>query len=383
MENKLIIAGAGSGKTRFLIERVAENPDRRTLITTYTDANGEEIRRKLLKHLGYIPENVVIQNWFSFLLEHGVRPYQGDVIDTEITGMMLVNTRSGLKTRTYQGHPVYFAEDTETERFYLAKDGRIFSDKISRFVLRCDKHHGGKVIERLSRVFRCVMIDEVQDLAGCDLDLILKLLDAPMDIVMVGDPRQVTYLTHREQKNKNYEYGRIADFIKEKKKKKTPCEIDEEILAHSHRNNAAICAFSSSLYPQLNPTMPCTCDSCRSDVAEHQGIFLVRPEDVLHYLGQHDAVQLRWDRSVKVERGFSVHNLGASKGLTFDHVLIYPTGDMVSWLKDRSFELKPGTKAKLYVGITRARHSVAIVYQFNDEVIEGVENFGVDEASVT
>ena len=56
-----------------------------------------------------------------------------------------------------------------------------------------------------------------------------------------------------------------------------------------------------------------------------------------------------------------VMNYGNSKGLTMEHVLIYPTKPIMSWLKDRSKALEGQSRAKLYVAITRARVSVAFI----------------------
>ena len=77
--NKLIIAAAGSGKTTFLVEEALKQKEGKVLITTYTQANEAEIRKKIIEEnhkkngLACIPENVTVQSWFSFLLQHGVR----------------------------------------------------------------------------------------------------------------------------------------------------------------------------------------------------------------------------------------------------------------------------------------------------------------------
>ena len=64
------------------------------------------------------------------------------------------------------------------------------------------------------------------------------------------------------------------------------------------------------------------------------------------------------------------------KGLTYDRVLIYPTGTMRSWMKDHSKTLQPKTKSQFYVAITRARYSVGIVFDYDEKIsIEGVEKY--------
>ena len=52
MNNKLIIAAAGSGKTTFLVEEALKQKEGKVLITTYTQANEAEIRKKIGKKEG-------------------------------------------------------------------------------------------------------------------------------------------------------------------------------------------------------------------------------------------------------------------------------------------------------------------------------------------
>ena len=69
-------------------------------------------------------------------------------------------------------------------------------------------------------------------------------------------------------------------------------------------------------------------------------------------------------------------NFGESKGLSFDRVLIYPTQNMVGWVKDNDFVLKNEVRAKLYVGITRARRSATIVMDYDHkDIFEGIKKF--------
>lgn len=87
-------------------------------------------------------------------------------------------------------------------------------------------------------------------------------------------------------------------------------------------------------------------------------------------------MQLREKRTVKVKDKYAAINMGESKGLTYDRVLIYPTGTMKNWMKDRSKNLQPKTRSQFYVAITRARYSVGIVFYYDEKTnIEGVEKF--------
>jgi ATP-dependent exoDNAse (exonuclease V) beta subunit len=62
--NKLIIAAAGSGKTTHLVNEALKIKNEKVLITTYTQANEVEIRKKIIEINKFIPENVTVQTWF-------------------------------------------------------------------------------------------------------------------------------------------------------------------------------------------------------------------------------------------------------------------------------------------------------------------------------
>lgn len=365
--NKLIIAAAGAGKTTFIVNEALNQKEGNVLITTYTRANEEEIRKKVIEINKCIPENITIQTWFSFLLQHGVRPYQGCLFEKNIKGMILVNKQSAFRYKHRNGFSVYYKEE-DTQKHYFTDTFKIYSDKLSKFVFRCNQKSGGAVIDRLSRIYSHIFIDEVQDLAGYDLELLKLLFGSDSNINMVGDPRQVTYLTHNESKFKKYRDGRIKDFI-QNKCKGSNCEIDEETLNLSHRNNELICSFSSKLYPNFEP-----CTSNQNDVTKHDGIFLLRKQDVEKYLEAYNPTQLRHSIKTEVNKSYKTLNFGDSKGLTFDRVLIYPTELFIKWIIDNNYNLKPTSRSKFYVAITRARYSVGIIYDFDSSLeIEGVK----------
>lgn len=63
--NKLIIAAAGAGKTTFLVDEALKIKDGNVLITTYTQANEEEIRKKIIEKNKCIPK--ILQFRLGFL----------------------------------------------------------------------------------------------------------------------------------------------------------------------------------------------------------------------------------------------------------------------------------------------------------------------------
>lgn len=188
--------------------------------------------------------------------------------------------------------------------------------------------------------------------------------------MLVGDPRQVTYHTHDEAKYKKYSEGKIVDFIKNE------CQscsvvIDDTTLNITYRNNKAICDFANSIYSEYKP-----CECKGHEPTGHDGVFFISPKEVDSYLSLYHPMQLRDTKKTSVNDEYPAINLGESKGLTFERVLIYPTSKMIDWILDNKKELKPQSKAKFYVGVTRAKHSVAIVFDNKKNIIvQGITNF--------
>lgn len=354
--NKLIIAAAGSGKTTFLVNEALKEKQGRIIITTYTQANEEEIRRKFIKINKCVPGNVTIQTWFSFLLQHGVRPFQGCKFKKDIHGLVLINGQSAIGT-----------SESDTQTHYFTNNQKIFSDKLSKFVVKCNEQSSGAVIDRLSRIYTHIFIDEVQDLAGYDLELLKMLFQCRNDILLVGDPRQGTYSTNNSAKNRKYRRAEILHFFDDDS---ISIETDDSSLTKNYRSCSAICELSNRLYPNLKKTT-----SGNPTNSGHDGVFIVRSRDVKEYLSTKKPMQLRDSVKTKgIDEAYGVMTFGKSKGLEFKRVLIYPTAPFIAWLKDNGAELQPTSRSKLYVAITRAIYSVGIVCDENIR-IDGIENY--------
>ncbi|MBO0589633.1 UvrD-helicase domain-containing protein [Sporosarcina sp. E16_8] len=339
------------------------------LITTFTQENENEIRSKFKElNKGVIPRNVTIKTWFSFLIGHGVKPYQGTLINNKINGLLLVSEQSGLKYKG-KGRPIFYPE-IDVEKHYFSKDYKIYSDKISKFTVKSNELSKGKVINRISKIFDYIFIDEIQDLAGYDLDIIKMLMQSQSKIIMVGDPRQVTYYTHFSRKYSKYKNGNIVDFIKKECiNKKLDCIIDEITLKDSWRNNQLICDVSNRVFLNYLPNV-----SLHKEVSSHDGVFFVKSNDIEHYLEKYKPLQLRDTRRKKVNENYPVLNFGESKGKTVKRALIYPTKPILSWFEDHTSNLAFSSRCKLYVALTRAIHSVAIVCD-KDISVEGISNY--------
>lgn len=352
--NKLIIAAAGSGKTSHLIEEAIKNREEKVLITTYTQANEAEIKKKIIEQLNYIPENITVQTWFSFLLKHGVRPYQGIIFDRRINGLILVNNKSALYVRK-----------SETEKYYFTKDIKIYSDKISEFVCAVNERTNNAVVNRISKIYSKIFVDEIQDLAGYDLELLKLLFSSNSEVLLVGDPRQGTYSTNSSLKNKQYKKANVVNYFFQDKS--IIIETDETSLLVNYRCNEQICNLSNNLFKNFAGTK-----SGNDSVSGHDGVFFIKEKDVENYLKKYTPVQLRDSKKKIVDENYLVMNFGESKGLSFDRVLIYPTKPFLEWFIDNDSELAETSRSKLYVALTRARYSVGIV--INDKVNVSSDN---------
>lgn len=351
-KSKCIIAAAGSGKTSFIISKALEaSSDEQVLITTFTRENEYEIRKKIIQKCKAIPGNITIQTWWKFLLQHGVRPYQNTVVNKYVKGLLLVQQPSGYRFKS-NGKPVYWGK-SDTEHFYFSHDNKIYSDKIAFLVTECNRVTNGAVFNRLSNIFDYIYIDEVQDLAGYDLE-ILHCIANEIQTILVGDPRQVTYHTHHSRKNSKYSDGKIEQFIHDKCTES--CEIDTLSLKDSYRCHQLICDYSNSLFPDLPQS-----NSLSTTQTEHDGVFFISSKNIDMYLEKFKPIQLRHDKRTKVNTSYPAYNFGESKGLTFHRTIIYPTTPIKDHIKEKLF-LENSSLCKYYVAITRAQQSVAILF---------------------
>lgn len=338
--NEAIIAAAGSGKTERILNAALADPSVQSLIVTYTKENLREINSRLWGMAGGQPPNVATMTWFEFLLRHGVKPYQS--YKTSIGRIRSVN---------FVTDNPPFAKRENFESYYLDSGDNVYRDAVSDLAFVLDGASGGKVVNRLEGIYRKVFVDEVQDLAGYDLEFLQLLLSSTIQVVMVGDPRQAVYLTNRSQKNSQFRGAKLVDWLHAREKSDL-CVVRS--IDVSHRCNQAICDFADGIYLAMPKTK-----STNVDQPEHMGIVLVHEDHLAAYCAAHHPQELRWDRRAK-RAGPTARNFGQVKGQSFDRVLIHPTSTITDFI-EKGTTLADVTAAKFYVAVTRARHSVAVV----------------------
>ena len=106
------------------------------------------------------------------------------------------------------------------------------------------------------------------------------------------------------------------------------------------------------------------------------GVYQILINDVNDYIKYYKPDILRFDKRTQT-LGYPALNFGVSKGMTVDRVLIFPNGPLVKFLSNLDDKLS--APDKYYVGITRARYSLAFVVdklKLNDHFIENEIDLG-------
>ena len=339
--NHIILASAGSGKTTTIIDDACADSNSRAAIVTYTINNTSEVEYRTYERMGFIPPNLTVRTWYAFLLSHFVRPYQRCLYHRRVSQMCFVEGQSAPRTSA-----------TDIERHYFARQGRIYSDKVSKFACEVIRKTGGLPIKRFEEIFDKLYIDESQDLAGYDLELIEQLLNSRTAITLVGDHRQGTFSTHNATRNKKFARESIIRKFEEWENKGL-CDLEYQYK--SRRCTQAICDFADNLYPGLPKT-----ESLNHATTGHDGVFAIPRSRVSTYIDIFHPQTLRYDRKTKNIPGSPI-NFGRSKGMTFDRSLIYPHQKLEKYLMTGNLEDAGAAIAKVYVAVTRARQSTAFV----------------------
>jgi ATP-dependent DNA helicase UvrD/PcrA len=342
LANEVNIAAAGGGKTTRIATRARAHELGKVAVVTYTTNNVQEIKSKFFELHAALPMHAEVWSWYRFLLHEMARPYQRALLDRRIDGLHWVEGRSAP-----------YVPRSKIIPFFLSACAQIYSDKIARFIIECNTKTAGAVIARLEDRFHTIFIDEIQDMAGYDLDLLELILRSKIDLVMVGDHRQATYSTNNASKNRAYAG---ANIIKKFREWEAEGLVTLSYARETHRCNQLIADLADSFYPAEPKTI-----SRNELVTGHDGAFLVSAESIRAYMGQYRPVVLRLDRKTQCD-GYTATNFGESKGMTFDRVLIFPHGKGRQWLTSGNYDHVTNSASKMYVGITRARHSVAFVF---------------------
>lgn len=171
---------------------------------------------------------------------------------------------------------------------------------------------------------------------------------------LVGDHRQATFRTNNSARNGAYSGIKVLRKFREWEKLNL-CKITYQ--AETHRCNQDIADIADGFFP-LEPRT----NSRNNELTGHDGVFAVYNSDVEAYVRRFGPQVLRLDVKTNCH-GYRSMNFGRSKGLTFERVLIFPHKLAQTWLATGDVKHVERSASKMYVGVSRARYSVAFVYE--------------------
>nr|WP_274423903.1 UvrD-helicase domain-containing protein [Chelativorans sp. YIM 93263] len=340
--NRIVISAAGGGKTTRVVDQALASTQGVTALITYTRNNVREIQLKAFERSPAVPPHIEVLSWYTFLLRELARPYRSALHEERIHGIHWVEGKSA----------IYSAESKTAEHYFLDGD-RIYSDKIAKFICACNVASGGAIMRRLKERFTHIIIDEVQDMAGYDLDVLELILKAEIPLTLVGDHRQAILSTNNSPKNKQFAGPAI---IKKFELWQKAGLVGIEYETHTYRGNQAIADLGDGFFPKEPKTV-----SKNAVVTGHDGVFLVASADVDEYVKRFSPQALRYNVKTPCG-GYAAMNFGEAKGLTFPRVLIFPHGGAKSWLASGKLSHVEKSATRMYVAATRARYSVAFVF---------------------
>ncbi|MCG2624739.1 UvrD-helicase domain-containing protein [Arthrobacter sp. I2-34] len=343
-KNHLTLAVAGSRKTQSIIDAcIAASKAEKVLVLTYTTTNQIEIRQRMSRQLGGAVQ-VEVLGWFTFLIKHWVRPF-----------VPFLDPHRRVRGFDFESDPQRYMSSASEDR-YFDNGGRVRKVHLPQLACLVERASRGALLSRLERIYDTIYIDEVQDLGGYDLEILKLLMKSSIKLRMVGDVRQAVLTTNeRERKNKQYMFTGVWKWFK------AQAESGKLDISQRHttwRCHPEIAAFADSVFGEswgFTATK-----SMNERKTEHDGMFLVKSEDVPAYVEEFKPLCLRYMSSSAQKFYLPFMNYRASKGLTRERVLIAPTTNVERFIKTGK-PLEAMAAATFYVAITRAEQSVAII----------------------
>ena len=361
MIKKLLIACAGAGKTTRIIKEAIEltNSGIKVLIITYTTNNQTELINKFQELNGTRWDLFIVKGWYSFLLEEIIRPYQNCIFNKRISGIVFTESNPHKKGNYTIKGTKEKNKNKYNEVHYLNSKNQVYTEFMSKLASRIIEESKINVFERIDDIYGRMYIDEVQDLAGWDFDVIKHLAESKkLEIYSVGDFRQTIYHTSsnpkkpKEYKDKIDQYQSIGFVV--------------ENMNECFRSIQEICIFADKVH--VGEGYEKTISKVKkSEENTHTGIYYVNSKEVDKYILEYNPLILkyRFEKKEKLTKKNNEMTFGQAKGKTVKHVLIYPTPTFIKFLKGDIDAFKndktPVNQNKLYVAITRARYSVAFV----------------------
>lgn len=327
MDKRVMFAVAGSGKTTLLVKRLSL--EKRALIITYTENNYRHLRDSIIKRFGHVPKNINLLSYFTFLYSFCYRPLL----------QVHMQTR-GISFRAPHARTLKLKRDNMA--YYATTSGSVYHNRLAKLLETVDAIPD--VMARMERFYDEFYVDEVQDLAGHDFNLLMALAKAKVEMLFVGDFYQHTFDTSRDGNVNSSLHADIGKY--EKLFQKAGVTVDKETLSRSWRCGVTVCDFIRT-HLQI--------DMQSQHTYETEIIPLSNQVDANAVHADGNVVKLFYQEHYKY--GCLSNNWGASKGLDHynDVCVVLGTTHWKIYQASSLAALPPQTKNKLYVAFSRTR----------------------------
>ncbi len=333
MDKRVIFSVAGSGKTSHLIQNL--DLKRRFLLVTYTEENHKELCRRILSRFGFLPSNIRVFTYFSFLHRFCYQPFF--LLQMRSTG---INFDRPPESKRRFG----VMEDA----FFFDSHRRLYHSRLARFLLV--RSAVDDVVRRIEKYVDVFCIDEVQDFAAYDFDFLIKICNANIEVLLVGDFFQHTFDTSRDGVKNSSLFSNMGDY--KEYFHKAGLVIDEQTLSKSYRCSEDVCEFIRR--------------NLGIDIFSHRdvktSVVFVETSEHAEQLHRCSATVKLFYQSHDRYNCFS-QNWGKSKGTdSFNDVCVVLNGTAEKCIRSGDIaSLKPVTRNKLYVACSRARGDLYLV----------------------
>ena len=336
MDKQVIFAVAGSGKTTHIVNSLSVN--KRSLIVTYTISNFKNLSEKIAnKFHGNWPENITLLTYYQFLFRFCYKPFLSDRIKAR--GII------------YEPNPNQFARQNNIS-YFLSSGGYFYSNRLAFFI---NQNLSEQVKRRIEKYYDEFIIDEIQDIAGRDFTFLETLMGTNVNMLFVGDFYQHTFDTSRDG---NVNKSLFDDFSTYEARFVSKGFVsDRTTLVNSWRCGKKICDFISA-------NLGISISSNRStDDDEPSILFISDSASVETILANPAIIKLHFRESYKF--GAGRRNWGDTKGEdNHEDVCVMLNKTTAEYYKkEKLCDLKPSTRNKLYVAITRAHGNVYLIYE--------------------
>ncbi len=331
MDKRVIFAVAGSGKTTYIINNL--NLEKRFLLVTYTINNVQNLRAGILKKFGYFPENIKLYSYYSFLYGFCYKPFLYSV----------------LRTKGINYNPNLRRDIKESKRqYFIDQNDRLYSSRIAKLIIKSGTTED--LILRISKYFDNLFIDEIQDFAANDFNLLKEISRSNLNQLYVGDFFQHTFDTGRDgntNSNLHNEFNSYKSFFE-----KMDLNLDTNTLSKSYRCSPTVCEF-------ISKNLKINIESHRTEKTEIK--LITNQEEALTIFNNPSIIKLFYREHYKYNC-FS-RNWGESKGEDkyYDVCVVINKTTMDHFNKNSLDKLAPTTKNKFYVALSRAKNNLYLI----------------------